>query len=212
MQDSTEQQALAQARQGHPEAFDVLVEMHSARLFSVCFSYLGNRQDAEDCVQETLIKAYRGLKEYNGLSSFYTWIYRIAINTCLDFHRKNKRHASLSVDEALETEDSLIYQQIPDQGPLPDEQAETAEMTRLVREEIDGLPDYLRDIIILRDLEGLSYHELSEILRLSEGTVKSRLSRARHQLMERIIKREQSAARRRLTDKPSSDRKGEPDR
>jgi len=199
--EEAERVALTQARRGDPEAFALLVDNYSPRLFNVCFNYLANRQDAEDCVQETLIKAYRGLAEYSGRSSFYTWVYRIAINTCLDFRRKNKRNPSLSLDEAIETEDSLVYQQVPDRQPLPDELAETAEMTRLVRQEIASLPDYLKDIIILRDLEGLSYLELSEILHLSEGTVKSRLSRARRQLMERIKKREQSAGQSRLTDK-----------
>lgn len=203
MHENSEQQALAQARRGDPEAFATLVELYSARIFSACFGYLGNRQDAEDCVQETFIKAYRGMGDYNNLSSFYTWIYRIAINTCLDFRRRNKHKPVLSIDEALETEDSQVFQQVPDRGPLPDELAESAEMTRLVRQEIAGLPSYLREIIVLRDLEGLSYHELSEILHLSEGTVKSRLSRARRHLMERIKIREQSAAGPRLTDKPS---------
>lgn len=201
MHEEAERVALAQARKGDPEAFALLVECYSPRLFNVCFSYLANRQDAEDCVQETLIKAYRGLADYSGRSTFYTWVYRIAINTCLDFRRKNKRYPNLSLDEAVETEDSLVYQQVPDRQPLPDELAETAEMARLVRQEIANLPDFLKDIIILRDLEGLSYQELSEILHLSEGTVKSRLSRARHQLMDRIKTREQYSAQSRLTDK-----------
>ena len=203
MHEEAELVALAQARKGDPEAFALLVEYYSPRLFNVCFTYLANRQDAEDCVQETLIKAFRSLADYSGRSSFYTWIYRIAINTCLDLRRKSKRNPSLSLDEAIETEDSLVYQQVPDRQPLPDELAETAEMTRLVRQEIANLPDYLKDIIILRDLEGLSYQELSKILHLPEGTVKSRLSRARRQLMERIKNREQSAARSRLTGKSS---------
>ena len=203
MHEDAERQALEDARTGDPEAFAVLVELYSARIFSACFSHLGNRQDAEDCVQETFIKAYRGIGDYSGRSSFYTWIYRIAINTCLDFRRKNRHYPSLSIDEVLETDDSQVFQQVPDRGPLPDELAESAEMTCLVRQEIENLPDYLREIIILRDLEGLSYHELSQILHLSEGTVKSRLSRARSHLMEKIRMREQSAAKPRLTDKPS---------
>jgi RNA polymerase sigma-70 factor, ECF subfamily len=201
--EEAERAALAQARKGDPEAFAMLVECYSPRLFNVCFTYLANRQDAEDCVQETLIKAYRGLADYSGRSTFYTWVYRIAINTCLDYRRKNKRNPSLSLDEAIETDDSQVFQQVPDRRPLPDELAETAELTRLIRQEIANLPDYLKDIIILRDLEGLSYQELSDILHLSEGTVKSRLSRARRQLMELIRKREQSASLSRLTSKSS---------
>jgi RNA polymerase sigma factor (sigma-70 family) len=199
--EDSERQLLEQARMGDPNAFSILVERYSARLFGACFSFLGNRQDAEDCVQEAFIKAYRCMSDYGFLSTFYTWLYRIAINTCLDYRRKYQKKQHFSLDEAMEIDDSQVFQQIADQGPLPDEQAETAETVRLIRREIARLPDYLRDILILRDLEGLSYRELSVLLRLSEGTVKSRLSRARRQLMELIRKREQSNNMARLTDK-----------
>jgi RNA polymerase sigma-70 factor, ECF subfamily len=193
---------LEQARRGDPEAFSVLVEHYAARLFGACFSYLGNRQDAEDCVQETFIKAYRSIRDYHFLSSIYTWLYRIAVNTCLDIKRKNSRVIVYSLDEALDTEDSQVYSQFADQSPLPDEQVESAESRKMIRQEIDNLPDYLREILILRDLEGFSYHELSRLLHLSEGTVKSRLSRARRQLTENISLREQTGCSGRLTGKP----------
>jgi RNA polymerase sigma-70 factor (ECF subfamily) len=200
--EDSERQLLEQARMGDPNAFSILVERYSARLFGACFSFLGNRQDAEDCVQEAFIKAYRCLAEYSFLSTFYTWLYRIAINTCLDYRRKYLKRQHFSLDEALEMDDSQVFQQIADRGPLPDEQAETAETVRLIRQEIARLPDYLKDILILRDLEGLSYHELAALLQLSEGTVKSRLSRARQQLMKMIRQREQTGDMARLTDKP----------
>ncbi len=193
MIEEPERQLLEKARKGEPEAFSILVEKYSARLFGACFSLLGNRQDAEDCVQDTFIKAYCAIAEYNFMAAFYTWLYRIAINTCLDYHRKNSRNNAFSLDESLDVEDSQVYLQVADQSPLPDEQAETAEMQEMIRQEIGCLPQSLQEILILRDLEGLSYHELAKTLLLSEGTVKSRLSRARHQLMERIRLREQSA-------------------
>jgi len=187
-----ERQLLERARTGDPDAFSILVERYSGRLFGSCFNFLGNRQDAEDCVQDTFIKAFRAIGEFNFMASFYTWIYRIAINTCLDFRRKNRKHMALSLDMAVETEDSQVFCQIADQGPLPDERLESAELQRIIREEINRLPDLLKNILVMRDLDGLSYHELAEILQLSEGTVKSRLSRARHQLMEQVRLREQS--------------------
>ena len=173
MDEIFERKVLEQARGGDQDAFAILVDCYSGRIFSACFSFLGNRQDAEDCAQDTFIKAYHAIGDYNFLSSFYTWIYRIAINTCLDFRRRNRKNQVISLDEAIETDDSQVFQQIPDRGPLPDDQAESAEITALVRQEISRLPGYLREILVLRDLEGLSYHELAEILRLSEGTVKS---------------------------------------
>jgi RNA polymerase sigma-70 factor, ECF subfamily len=189
--EETDRKILERAGQGDADAFSVLVEQFSSRLYSACFSYLGNRQDAEDCLQETFIKAFRSLREYQYLSSIYTWLYRIAVNTCLDFRRKSSREATFSLDEALETEDSQVYTQIADDSPLPDEMAESAETRRLVQEEIDQLPRYLREILVLRDLEDYSYHELAALLRLSEGTVKSRLSRARRLLAQRLASREQ---------------------
>lgn len=198
MIEEPERQVLELARKGDPDAFSILVEKYSARLYGACFGLLGNRQDAEDCVQDSFIKAYRAIHEYNFLAGFYTWLYRIAINTCLDYRRKKYKSNIISLDESLETDDSQVFMQIADHNPLPDELAESAEMQQLIREEIGLLPENLRDILVLRDLEGLSYHELAHLLHLTEGTVKSRLSRARHQLMERIRHREQSLLKPRL--------------
>lgn len=201
MEEDSERQLLLQAQTCDPDAFSVLVERYSSRIYGVCFSLLGNRQDAEDCVQETFFKAYRSIRAYNFQAAFYTWLYRIAINACHDYRRKNSRSTAYSLDEALETEDGAVFQQIADDKPLPDEQFVTAETNLLIRQQIDCLPDYLKEILILRDLEGLSYHELAAAFHLSEGTVKSRLSRARRQLMEKMKQREQSAADKRLKGK-----------
>lgn len=178
------------AQSGDDDAFANLVLLFGGRIFSACCSYLGNRHDAEDCVQETFIKAYRAIGEFNFKASFYTWLYRIAMNTCIDYRRRSARRKTLSIDEVIETEDSQLTLQFADDAPLPSEEAERAELTRMIREEIEALPPLMRQIIVLRDLEGLSYRELADLLDLSEGTVKSRLSRARQQLMQRVGKRE----------------------
>lgn len=191
MTEDPERLQLELARNGDLDAFSVLVERYSARVYGVCFSYLGNRQDAEDTAQETFVKAFKAMRSYQFLSSFYTWIYRIAANTCMDLRRRSSKLSAVSLDEAMETDDSQVFWQIPDQGPLPDELAIQAETRQLIREGITKLPDFLQEIIILRDLEGLSYHELADLLNLSEGTVKSRLSRARYQLMLLLTRQEQ---------------------
>lgn len=191
MTEDPERLQLELARNGDLDAFSVLVERYSARVYGVCYSYLGNRQDAEDTAQETFVKAFKAMRSYQFLSSFYTWIYRIAANTCMDFRRRSSKLSAVSLDEAMETDDSQVFWQIPDQGPLPDELAIQAETRQLIREGITKLPDFLQEIIILRDLEGLSYHELADLLNLSEGTVKSRLSRARYQLMLLLTRQEQ---------------------
>jgi RNA polymerase sigma-70 factor, ECF subfamily len=194
--EETDRKTLEMAAQGDPDAFSVLVERYSSRLFGACLNYLGNRQDAEDCLQETFIKAYRSMREYQFLSSVYTWLYRIAVNTCLDFRRKGNRAIVYSLDEALETEDSQVFAQVTDPSPLPDEQAEAAETRQMIHREISELPGFLREIMVLRDLEGFSYHELAILLHLSEGTVKSRLSRARRLLTARLAAREKNIRRR----------------
>ncbi len=192
----SENHLMEQARTGDPDAFSILVERYSTRLYGACFGFLGNRQDAEDCVQDAFLKAYRGIGDYNQLAGFYTWLYRIAINTCRDYIRKNRRTQVFSLDEALETDDGQVFQQIADGAPLPDELAETAETATMIRGEIAAMPEYLKEILILRDLEGLSYHETALLLTLNEGTVKSRLSRARRHLMDNIKRREQIAEKR----------------
>jgi RNA polymerase sigma-70 factor, ECF subfamily len=178
------------AQAGDNDAFSDLVALFGGRIFSACYSFLGNRQDAEDCVQETFIKAYRAIHDFNFMASFYTWLYRIAMNTCLDYRRKTARRQTFSIDESIEIEDSQVALQFADDKPLPAEQAEQNELCQMIREEISALPPLMRQIIVLRDLEGLSYRELADLLELSEGTVKSRLSRARMQLMQRIKNRE----------------------
>ena len=205
MTEDPERLQLELARNGDLDAFSVLVERYSARVYGVCFSYLGNRQDAEDSAQETFVKAFKAMGNYQFLSSFYTWIYRIAANTCMDFRRRSSKLSAVSLDEAMDTDDSQVFWQIPDQGPLPDELAIQAETRQLIREGITHLPDFLQEIIILRDLEGLSYHELADLLNLSEGTVKSRLSRARYQLMLLLTQQEQRDDERRLKKQKDSE-------
>lgn len=190
--DVKESHLVKQAQNGDEDAFSLLVERYATRLYGVCFHLLGNREDAEDCVQESFIKIYRSLTGYRFRSSFYTWAYRISVNVCLDYRRKNNRGKTVSLDEGPETSSGQLFYQVADELPLPDQLLERSELTELIREELSLLPAYLRDIVILRDLEGLSYAELAGLLKISEGTVKSRLFRGRKQLMERIRYREQN--------------------
>ena len=199
--DARESRIVNQAQSGDENAFSLLVERYAARLYGVCFHLLGNKEDAEDCVQESFIKIYRSLAGYHFRSSFYTWAYRISVNVCLDYRRKNNRAKTVSLDEGLETSSGQLFHQVADDLPLPDQLLESSELTELVREELSLMPAYLRDIVILRDLEGLSYSELAGLLRISEGTVKSRLFRGRKQLMERIRRREQNRSGGRQTDR-----------
>jgi RNA polymerase sigma-70 factor (ECF subfamily) len=184
---------LEQAIAGDPDAFAWLMTHYAGRIFGLCYSLLGNRQDAEDCTQEAFIKAYRSLQQYQYKSSFYTWLYRIAVNTCLDLQRKSRHPAAFSLDEVRAGEDSSMPMQLPDPGPLPDEAAINQELGQMIRAEIARLPDYLRETLVLRDIEGFSYCEIAQLMHISEGTVKSRLFRARAQVMQAVRSQEQSS-------------------
>lgn len=172
---------IARARQGDGDAFGYLVQNHMARIFNVCLGLLGNRTDAEDCTQETFLKAYRSLDHYQAKASFYTWIYRIAVNVCYDLQRSRQSHPTTSLDQEND-ENELVFQ-LQDPAPLPDEQAIQHELGQALLFAIGQLKTPMREVILLRDVHGLSYEEISRQLQISEGTVKSRLFRARSQVM-----------------------------
>lgn len=198
MTEEHEQQWLERAVSGDTEAFSALMARYAGRIYGLCFSLLNNRQDAEDCTQETFLKAFRSISQYQFKSSFYTWLYRIAVNTCLDLQRRARHPAPLSLDETRDGDEHDMPLQVADPGPLPDDTAISHELGELIRYEIASLPDYLRETLILRDIEGFAYAEIAVMLHISEGTVKSRLFRARSQLMKAIRAREQNQPPQRL--------------
>ena len=201
MADEQELLWLQKAVAGDLDAFSSLMNHYAGRIYGLCFSLLANRQDAEDCTQDTFIKAYRSIAQYQFKSSFYTWLYRIAVNTCLDLQRRMQHPSVLSLDEASEGDEHDLPLQVADPSPLPDEAAISHELGAIIRTEIAQLPDYLRETLVLRDIEGFAYHEIAQMLHISEGTVKSRLFRARSQLMQAIRAREQSQPPARLKNK-----------
>jgi RNA polymerase sigma-70 factor (ECF subfamily) len=136
-------------------------------------------QDAQDAAQDVFLKAYRGLKDFRPDASLYTWLYRIAMNTCLDYKRKTQRtpiHECLSEDR-------------PSNDPSPERNCETREISEAVQSALQKLPKKLRPAIVLREIDGLSYEEIAEVLNTSVGTVKSRISRAREELRQILVKR-----------------------
>ncbi len=195
MPEDNETDLLKRAVAGDADAFAVLVDRYAGRIYGVCFSIIGNHADAQDCVQEAFLKAFRTIRRFHFGSSFYTWIYRIAANTCYDLLRHYQRRPAQSLDEPYAYEDGEQYRQIPDGGLLPDDAFIRKETAQTVRRALSRLPESLQRMIVLRDLEGMSYEQIAELENMRAGTVKSRLFRARVALADQLRLMEQNAGR-----------------
>jgi len=175
------------AQEGSEEAFAELVRRNQKVVYSVCWKFLGDAQDAADCAQEAFLRAYRGLKSFRGEANFSTWIHRIAVRTCLNriespWHRLRKRIVSARAGDGSPEPAARLA----DRQSSPAREFAREERAVLVREAIRSLPDEQRAVVVLRDIEGYQYDEISAMLRVSIGTVKSRLSRAREALYNRL--------------------------
>jgi RNA polymerase sigma-70 factor (ECF subfamily) len=176
--------SLKALRDGDREEFARLVEEYSPLIYRLGLKMLNNPQDAEDILQETFIKAYKHIGKFDGRSSISTWLYRIATNEALmSFRKKRPETVSFDVPSTYETEPQEPLQ-IVDWCCLPEEEFLTAEGRMRLDEAAEQLPDSLRVVFVLRDIEGLSTRETAEVLDISEMAVKTRLSRARLRLRE----------------------------
>ncbi len=169
-------------RQGDPVAFEEMVRALTPTIYKLAFTLMGNEHDAKDAVQETFIKVYKALPQFRGDSSVQTWVYRIASNTCKDMLRSIGRFQAVSPD------DEDVFLQIPDSAPTPEDAAITKEKQAQVRAAINALPTDYRLVILLCDINGLSYIEAAQSLDCPLGTVKSRLARARSLLLKTLSK------------------------
>jgi RNA polymerase sigma-70 factor (ECF subfamily) len=176
--------SLKALRDGDREEFARLVEEYSPLIYRLGLKMLNNPQDAEDILQETFIKAYKHIGKFDGRSSISTWLYRIATNEALmSLRKKRPETVSFDVPSTYETEPQEPLQ-IVDWCCLPEEEFLTAEGRMRLDEAAEQLPDSLRVVFVLRDIEGLSTRETAEVLDISEMAVKTRLSRARLRLRE----------------------------
>lgn len=177
---------LTALRAGDRAEFARMIDAYSPRVYRLALKMLQNPQDAEDILQETFIKAYNALPNFEGRSSLSTWLYRITTNEALMFLRK-KHLAQDSMDETFESEDGQERpRQIVDWCCLPEDELMSEEARANLDASIQKLPDGLRAVFLLRDIEGLSTRETAEVLDISEAAVKTRLSRARFQLREHL--------------------------
>ena len=175
-------------------AFEQLMLLHQKPVYNICYRMAGNAEDALDLSQEVFLKAYRNIGNFDERSQFSTWIYRITANTCIDEMRKRKGRQSFSLEEELESEEGSMQRQVADAGETPEESMLREEQKSEILQALESLSPEHKVAVILRDIKGLSYEEIAEILELTLGTVKSRISRGRNQLKQEILKlREQDA-------------------
>ncbi len=170
---------LRKAQNGDPEAFGQLMEPLEQLVWRVCWHYTGNREAAEDCGQEAMIRIWRNLAEYRGECALESWVYRIAANCCRDWLRKKKRDKSVSMEPLREQGFDPA-----DTSPGTEDQVVAKDERQRLREAISQLPDDQREALILTQLEKIPYEEVAQSLGISEGTVKSRVNRAKARLKE----------------------------
>jgi len=196
--------SLQDLRSGDRAEFARLVESYSGVIYRLALKMLGNPQDAEDILQDTFIKAYRGLPNFDGRSSLSTWLYRIATNEALMMIRRRKQ-VEVSLEEPLDSAgEEQEPMQIVDWCCLPEQELLSAEGRAYLDRAIDTLSPSLRAVFLLRDIEGLSTQETGEVLKLSETAVKTRLSRSRLRLREQLTGYYAEMARQRTTKGVSS--------
>ena len=170
---------LRKAQRGDPEAFGRLMEPLEQLVWRVCWHYTGDREASSDCGQEAMIRVWRALEGYRGDCAFESWVYRIAANCCMDWLRKKKRDRSVSIepmkDQGFDPADT---------SPGTEAQVIAKDERRRLREAIALLPEDQREALVLTQLERVSYEEAARMLEVSEGTVKSRVNRAKARLKE----------------------------
>lgn len=181
----SDQELVRASRRGDRDAFRELVERYERKVVSIAIGMVHNREDAVEIAQETFVKAYENLVRFKGESSFYTWLYRIVVNRAIDFQRRERRHPTVGLEDWGGSEG---YEEILKEERLTDpyQQAQAREVGERVSAAIDELTPDHKAVILLREVEGLSYDEISRVMQCSKGTVMSRLHYARKKLQRKL--------------------------
>jgi len=177
---------VSQAREGDDKAFAELVRRYEGKIFRLAQHVTQNREDAEDVLQETFMKAYEHLDQFKGDSKFYTWIVRIAVNQALMKLRRRKTDKSVSLDETIDTGEDTLVREIAAWDEDPEQRFSREELGSILDSTIQSLEPPYRSVFVLRDIDELSTEETAEALGLSVPAVKSRLLRARLQLRDKL--------------------------
>jgi RNA polymerase sigma-70 factor (ECF subfamily) len=181
-----DQELVDRVRAGDQEAFRELFELYNRRAYAVALGVVKNQQDALDIVQDAFIKVHKHIGSFQGTSSFYTWLYRIVMNLAID-HTRKARHTT-DFDDRVGLRDSAANQPLLPriQDANPGKTVVRKELSRQIQQALEELPEYHRAVIVLREIEGLSYEEMSRVLDVPKGTIMSRLFHARKKMQESL--------------------------
>ena len=169
-----ERELIARLQKRDEAAFEELIRQYEKKVYTLCFRMCGNSEDAEEAAQDSFLALWRGIDRFRQESSLSTWIYRLASNACIDLLRRRKKQGS-----SLSLDDEELFLDAVDPAPHPQDAVEHREAQKLLQEGLSALPEEYRKVLILREIEGLSYTEIAESASLELGTVKSRISRGR---------------------------------
>lgn len=176
---------IARAQTGDEGAFRILVERHQRRVFAIALGLVRDEQDAREIAQEAFLRVHKGLGQFHGGSSFFTWLYRIVTNLSIDLMRKpSRREAELHFAFEVEDADSGLVPQSPDADPY--DVIHRGQLSQRIQRALDALPPYHRGVILMREVEGMSYEEMAEVMQVSKGTIMSRLFHARKKLQRAL--------------------------
>jgi RNA polymerase sigma-70 factor, ECF subfamily len=199
LQDRPDDELVTAFLQGDRGAFEALVVRHQNRVFGFCVRLLGSKSLAEEAAQEVLVKVFKNLHRFRGDSKFTTWLYRVTLNHCRNVQayrarRHEKRHDSLDATSE-DDEGSVRKRELADTRPGAEDELLKNERLQLLTQELNRLDPIWKEILVLRDVEGLSYDEIGQMLDIAAGTVKSRIHRARGELKSRMKRRMKGDAR-----------------
>ena len=184
--DESERLLIERCKAGERSAFDELVRKYEKRVYNLAYRLSGSYDDANDISVDAFVRVFQAIRMFRGDANFSTWLFRIVTNVYLDRRKRMRNKQHLSLEEAIEVDESTVTRQVEDPGPTPGTVVELKERARLIQDAIVSLPTDQRTMIVLYHTEGFSYEEIATVLELPIGTVKSRLNRARLKLREKL--------------------------
>ena len=185
-----EGQLIIECQAGNVSSFETLVAPYMSRIINAAYAILQNREDAYDAAQESFLKAFKYIGKFNGRSSFYTWLFSICRNVCMDMLKAKKRRATVSLIYENEVGEEVGgIEQIADTAPSTEQIINTNETRKQIADAINQLSSDHRAVIILRELENMSYDDIAAVLKCPVGTVRSQINRARKKLQEILIRK-----------------------